>query len=104
MTKQEILDTVNRIERRESERRVLALRAVPERRQMNRRVTVETAERMDAGRDHVRQVRSVQAVIEQIKGSALRVPMVPNTLAVADFRPAPIVDAGGFGDVWGDAR
>lgn len=53
---------------------------------------------------HAEQVRSVQLVMEQIKSSALTVPMVPNTLAQQDFKPALIVDSVAFADNWGDAR
>ena len=52
---------------------------------------------------HAEQVRSVQLVMEAIKSSALTVPMVPNTLAVADFKPQPITELD-WADNWGDAR
>lgn len=78
MTRDEIQDTVNRIERREAARRL--------------------ADRMEAGR------RQVQRVMVEIKESALHVPMVPGTIAQCDFKPGLIVDSVTFTDVWGDAR
>lgn len=103
-SKEETQAVVNRIERREAERRSASSFRSPERRQMVRRVSSQTADQMDAGRDHVRQVKSVQRIMEQIKSSALTVPLVAGTLAQQDFKPALIVDSVSFADNWGDAR